>query len=234
MQIPPFSYPYTVKRSLRARHVRLVVSREGLVVVVPEAFCVSRDLSSLLESKKEWITKALSKVTARTRLKEATQGFPCSIDLRALGETWKVVFSSLTRDRLIVQEGALVLASDFNENEALFTLKRWLRSKACDHLPSLLEDLARELRFSFVHVTIKEQKTLWGSCSSKGNLNLNSRLLFLPPHLVRHVLLHELCHLKELNHSRSFHDLLDQLDPNATQNARELKEAWSYVPGWAL
>jgi predicted metal-dependent hydrolase len=233
-----FHHPYTVRRSPRARHVRLIVSAEGLTVVVPQRFCVSRDLPPILESRRDWIADALKKAQAASRARAEEKLFPDTIDLRALNETWRVEFAPLKRERLIAGSGRLLLTADFSENEALAALKRWLLAKGQERLPLLLADLADLAaegghRFDYANVTVKEQKSRWGSCSLKGNVNLNCRLLFLPLRLVRHVLLHELCHLREMNHSKAFHSLLSALDPNALENARELKQAWKFVPRWA-
>jgi predicted metal-dependent hydrolase len=232
--LSPFSYPYLVKRSARARYVRLVVSADGLLVVVPQRFCVSRDLQPILESKKDWIAKALEKVTSRAGAKEENRKVPDAVDLRAVGETWHVKFAPLRQDRLIAESGTVLLTSDFSESEAIVSLKRWIHAKGREILPPLLKNEAERHGFSYANVAVKEQKSLWGSCSSKGNINLNCRLLFLPPYLVRHVLLHELCHLHEMNHSSVFHGLLARLDPGAKKNALELKRAWSFVPAWIL
>jgi predicted metal-dependent hydrolase len=232
--LTPFAYPYLVKRSPRARYVRLVVTAGGLVVVVPQRFCVSRDLPPLLESKKDWITKALEKVTSRAQAREEGRKVPDVVDLRAVGETWRVEFASLRQDRLLAENGTILLTSDFSENEANASLKRWIHTRGRELLPPLLRSEAERHGFSYVGVAVKEQKSIWGSCSARGNINLNCRLLFLPPHLVRHVLLHELCHLKEMNHSNAFHDLLGRLDPDAAKSALELKQAWNFVPSWIL
>jgi predicted metal-dependent hydrolase len=229
-----FPYPYLVKRSPRARYVRLVVSADGLVVVVPQRFCVSRDLPPILESKKDWIAKALEKVILRTRAREEGRKVPDVIELRSVGETWHVRFAPLGRDRLLAEDGTILLTPDFSENEAIASLKRWIHLRGREILPPLLKREAGRHGFSYANVTVKEQKSLWGSCSSKGNINLNCRLLFLPPRLVEHVLLHELCHLNEMNHSSAFRDLLTRLDPGAAENARELKRAWNLVPNWVL
>ena len=229
-----FMHPYTVRRSARARYVRFVVSADGLAVVVPIKFCVLRDLPPLLEKKKDWIVRALEKVAARVRQKADTGGAPDVIALRALEEQWRVTFAPLTKERLTEGNGTITLTSDFSESEAIAALNRWLHVKGCMWLPKFLDEEARRYCFSYSRVTIKEQKSRWGSCSSKGNINLNSRLLFLPPYLVRHVLLHELCHLKEMNHSKAFHDLLSRIDPDAKKHTVQLRQAWSFVPGWAL
>jgi predicted metal-dependent hydrolase len=229
-----FRCPYAVRRSPRARHVRLIVSAEGLTVVVPQRFCVSRDLPPILESKRAWIADALKKLEAASRARAEEKRFPETIDLRALNETWRVEFAPLERERLAARDGRLLLTEDFTENEALAALRRWVFARALERLPRLLSDLAGETGILYANVAVKEQKSRWGSCSSKGNVNLNSRLLFLPPRLVRHVLLHELCHLREMNHSKAFHSLLSALDPDATENARELKQAWKLVPRWSM
>lgn len=69
-------------------------------------------------------------------------------------------------------------------------------------------------KFSINKVFIKNQKTRWGSCSTKGNLNLNYRLLFLPDELRDYVIVHEICHLGEMNHSRRFWTLVAKTVPN--------------------
>jgi predicted metal-dependent hydrolase len=232
--LSPFSCPYLVRRSARARYVRLVVSADGLVVVVPQRFCVSRDLPPILESKKDWIAKALERVTLRARARDEGRKVPDVVGLRAVEETWRVEFAPLKRDRLLAEDGTILLTSDFSENEAIASLKRWIHSRGREILPPWLKNEAERHGFSYVSAVVKEQKSLWGSCSSRGNINLNCRLLFLPPHLVKHVLLHELCHLNEMNHSRAFRDLLVRLDPGAAEHALELKQAWSFVPGWVL
>jgi predicted metal-dependent hydrolase len=230
----PLRYPYTVKRSPHARAVRLTVAEEGLVIVVPQRFCVSRDLPPILEEKKAWIARALEKMLQRAQQRDATRGLPETVELRAVGEIWRVTSAPLARDRMVAKDGTITLTSDFNDSEAIVCLKRWVHLKGREYLPRLLDETARLHRFSYVNVAVKEQKSRWGSCSSKGNVNLNNHLLFLPPPLVRHILIHELCHLKEMNHSKAFHNLLARLDPDAAVNAVELRQAWRFVPGWAL
>ncbi len=72
-------------------------------------------------------------------------------------------------------------------------------------------------------VFIKNQKSRWGSCSSKGNLNFNYKIALLPPHLADYIIVHELCHLKEFNHSHAFWDLVAQTMPDWKKRRNELK-----------
>ncbi len=77
--------------------------------------------------------------------------------------------------------------------------------------------------FSFQRISVKNQKTRWGSCSKKKNLNFNYRILFLPEKIADYIIVHELCHLKEFNHSRNFWNLVAQTVPNHKSIRKELK-----------
>ncbi len=77
--------------------------------------------------------------------------------------------------------------------------------------------------FEFNRVSIRNQRTRWGSCSRKRNLNFNYRILMLPQHLSDYIIIHELCHLKELNHSPRFWNLVSQIIPNYLEIRKELK-----------
>ena len=78
--------------------------------------------------------------------------------------------------------------------------------------------------FKYNRISIRNQRTVWGSCSSKKNLNFSYRILFLPAELVRYVVTHELCHLKEMNHSIRFWSLVAETVPNYKILRRQLKK----------
>ena len=86
-----------------------------------------------------------------------------------------------------------------------------LRKQARHILPARLTALAIRNGFTYNRVTIKNARTRWGSCSSRGNINLSLYLMLLPPHLIDYVLLHELCHTREMNHGPRFWTLLNSL-----------------------
>ena len=81
----------------------------------------------------------------------------------------------------------------------------------------------RIYNFKVNRISIRNQKTRWGSCSQKGNLNFNYRIMNLPNHLADYIIIHELCHLKELNHSPRFWNLVAQTIPNYLIIRKELR-----------
>ena len=88
---------------------------------------------------------------------------------------------------------------------------------------------AKRMGVDYGRITIREQKTRWGSCSSKGNLNFNWKLILAPPEVLDYVVVHELCHLKEMNHSKAFWDEVGKVMPEY-----ETYKLWLKENGWKL
>ncbi|MDO5442375.1 MAG: M48 family metallopeptidase [Bacteroidia bacterium] len=99
-----------------------------------------------------------------------------------------------------------------------------LRAQAKAVLPQRLAELAASYGFTYNTVRIKHNSSNWGSCSSLGNINLNLNLMRVPEELRDFVMLHELCHLKYLNHGPEFHALLESVCPDHRAKQRALKE----------
>jgi predicted metal-dependent hydrolase len=99
-----------------------------------------------------------------------------------------------------------------------------LRQRARETLPSRLEQLAHQHRFSYRKVFIKNNRTNWGSCSGVNNINLNLKIVLLPEHLRDYVMLHELCHTRIKNHGPQFWALLNSLTADKAKiYAKELR-----------
>ena len=103
-----------------------------------------------------------------------------------------------------------------------------MRLQARAELPPRLLELARQHGFKVNGVRVKHNRSNWGSCSVRGNINLNINLVRLPAELRDYVLLHELCHLRHMNHGREFHALLESVCPGHLELRRKLKN-WRIV-----
>ncbi|PIT94390.1 hypothetical protein COT98_04010 [Candidatus Falkowbacteria bacterium CG10_big_fil_rev_8_21_14_0_10_39_9] len=79
-------------------------------------------------------------------------------------------------------------------------------------------------QFQFARISVRNQKTRWGSCSSRGNLNFNYKIIFLAPRLIDYIIVHELCHLRELNHSIRFWNLVSQKIPQCQLIRQDLQK----------
>jgi len=97
------------------------------------------------------------------------------------------------------------------------------KEKARKLISQKLAKYSHELTLEYNKLSIRDQKTRWGSCSKQGNLNFNYKIIFLPEHLQDYIIIHELCHLKELNHSKKFWNLVATICPNYKNYRKELK-----------
>ncbi len=228
---------YTVRRSARARRIRLSVSpHHGLVVVVPDRW--RGDPDEIVAGKRDWAERALARVADRRA--ELTSGaealLPSEVPLRAFGETWPVEYraSAAKSCSAFFGDGVIVVSGAIDDADAcLAALRRWLARTAAERLPLLLGELAHAHGLTPTKVRVGGARTRWGSCSGRGTVSLNRNLVFLPSHLVDALILHELAHLRVMDHSPRFWSLLGLMDPDALDNRAQLRDAGRFVPGWA-
>lgn len=231
-------HDYTVKESSRARHVRLKMSlREGLVVVVPKGFDRSRILG-LLEKKKRWLEQASERIETQRKFfePEPPGALPERLALRGIGEEWAVEYRPTESPQVTAVErpcNRLLVFGDTDNIEACKSaLRRWLNRKTHGDIEPWLLRLAKERGFELNRVLVKSQRTRWASCSKQKIISLNLKLLFIPEDLIRYVLIHELCHTVNMNHSREFWALLKHHEPDYLMKDEKLRAAWRFVPAW--
>ena len=99
-----------------------------------------------------------------------------------------------------------------------------LAEQALKLIPQRVEYFARQVGVTYGRITIRNQKTRWGSCSRKGNLNFNCLLMLAPTEILDYVVVHELCHRKEMNHSKAFWTEVEKVLPDYRQSVQWLKE----------
>lgn len=104
-----------------------------------------------------------------------------------------------------------------------------LAEEALKVIPERVEYFAKVIGVTYGKITVRNQKTRWGSCSSKGNLNFNCLLMLAPPEVLDYVVVHELCHRKQMNHSKAFWLEVEKVLPNYKEVRKWLKEEGSQM-----
>lgn len=223
--------PYTVKRYRLARHVKLRASRsDGLIISTPQRFSL-KHIPKILEEHRAWIVARLQELQA-----QKTDELPTSIALNAINQCWKISYLN-GEGRLKLHERTqlheLVISGNCEDsNKCRAILLAWLRKKAAEFLSDELVKVSQQCHLPFSSLRIRDQKTMWGSCTAAAAISLNYKLIFLPYPLARHIMIHELCHTKHHNHSLKFWQLVAAHDDNWRHHKRELKQAEKLMPGW--
>ncbi len=225
---------YELTYHSRAKKLRLSVNGLGKVKVTAPRHVSKSMVNEFVRNNIDWINEALAR-QKDPRLDHPNMGLaiPQEILFRASGEKW-AVSEVLSSRHFLEEQGACVYL--YGEDDAIKRelLRRWLKGRAHDLLVPRLIDHAIKMDVYFKQINIKNQKTRWGSCSSKKNLNFNQNLVFLEPHLLDHLIVHELSHLKHPNHSAAFWECVSQFDPNYQEHDQALGKAVKNIPLWAL
>tara|TARA_A100001037_G_scaffold85620_1_gene77733 strand:+ start:2133 stop:2876 length:744 start_codon:yes stop_codon:yes gene_type:complete len=160
---------------------------------------------------------------------------PSSITISSVEEDWKLIYKECDGNISEVREVAgrrLEIIGNGGSLSNASLLQEWLHDKAVKFLPPRLHEISEELGLPFRNIRIKRQKTLWGSCSAIGNINLNQNLMLMPIAAVDYVMHHELTHLKVLDHSEDFWRELRKVFPNIEDCKSMLKN--KAIPLWAI
>jgi len=216
-----------VRKSKRSKNVSIALRpNTGIVLTIPYYVSYKYGLR-VLEQKKEWILKHLPKIKA---VEKKSTVFDETTDFKTSKR--KLVISKHNSDKLKTSTSSDTLYIYYPENSTISNpeiqtiirnvIVKTLRLEAKEYLPTRSVELAKQLNFKYNKLFIKNNKTLWGSCSGKNNINLNLHLIRLPQHLCDYVIIHELCHTVEKNHGSGFWNLMDSIVGDARKLSKEL------------
>jgi predicted metal-dependent hydrolase len=219
IQLDGESIDFQVVRVGGRKHLHLCVDRQARLEVRVPYHCSVQEAEQAVWRKRQWVIGTLRE--ARARMAPAL-GHGSVLPL--LDERLLVAVSPLGRRGVSCDNGRLgVRGVDPADAQALAeALRRWYRRRAEDILPPRVRELARHMALSPGDIRIRAQKTRWGSCSARGTISLNWRLLLLPRELCDYVVVHELCHLRHLNHSARFWATVEQYCPDWRARRRYL------------
>jgi predicted metal-dependent hydrolase len=195
---------YTVRRSDRARRVRVTVHPEGDVEVVLPRRAREREAAAAVAELRPWIERRLAEAAQlRARLAERGATVPF------LGGVLQLA-AEPGRTRAHRRGDVLHVPAE----DARPAIERWYRRTARAEVEPRLEEAVATLGASYESLRIGNQRTRWGSCSSSGAMSFNWRLLLAPEEVLDYVVWHEACHLKHLDHSPRFWALVERHRPD--------------------
>lgn len=210
----------TIIREKRKTLKIIIDEKKGLIVVAPQKTTLKK-ISEILEKKKSWIEKNMKR---QSQEKIANLEFVTYRRTFLLGKIYDIEFSTQLK-KISLNETKLIVPYKTNEDLKIFVrkTKKWYKNLAEIVLKQRIDELSKEHSFSFNSFKIGDFRGKWGSCDSGKNIKFNWRLLMLQPDLVDFVILHELVHTREMNHSEKFYNILFQIVPDGKLKRKALK-----------
>lgn len=229
--------PYTLVRSSRAKRLTVKIGEpSGLEVVVPMKTAIS-SVPRFLREKENWIVKHVQELEQRRAaqpkiedggtievvgVKKQIRIFPTRKPRPHVKEARTLEFDDATDTAYYGEPEILIYAN--SPAAARAALEKHLRKEAAQHFADRTATLAQEMGTTYNRITIKGQKTRWGSCSRQKNLNFNWRLVMAPPQVIDSIIYHELAHTIHMNHGKRFYTLLEQFCPDHKELSKWLSK----------
>jgi predicted metal-dependent hydrolase len=224
-------HAWSVRQSVRARRLSVRVFRNGGVEIVVPPRTPPRRVSEFVSEHREWIERQ------RRRAVPAVDWPlpPEVLSLTAIDEEWRC--SAIAgAGQVGLREIAgyeLQLRGRLDDRARLRRLlANWLVERARRRLEGPLRALAAQMAVAPGRLQVRRQRSRWGSCSRRRTISLNVCLLFQRPEVLRYLMIHELSHLRHMNHSARFWAEVARYEPDCKALDRELLQGWRRVPSW--
>jgi predicted metal-dependent hydrolase len=219
--INDYAVPCQVRKGAKGR-ITLKL-HNGILHITTESGELKDFDNDFIKKKQTWILKAFfNQVGLESQKKQFEDMLP---DFALWeGEVARVIWEKGNENTYLFSSGAfhIITKKTLSLPEKKRVLKEVYKLEAKPTLSAKFYTIADSLNAKVNKLTVKEQKSKWGSCSSKKNINLNWRLIFLPKQLIEYVIYHELMHLYEPNHSRRFWELVASHVPNYKKLDKQL------------
>ncbi|MDQ2087472.1 SprT family zinc-dependent metalloprotease [Herbivorax sp. ANBcel31] len=223
---------YELVRSNR-KTVAIKLSEDGNIKVSAPFGVTQNQIDEIIKDKLSWILKKQQELKKLYREKNVKRTFENGERISYLGKEYFLEIVEVIEDskpKVVINDGNMVIY--INERcivkdksrEIRNIIKMWLVERFRDIAIERIEKYKSIIRVSPKKITIREQKTRWGSCSSKGSINLNWKLVMAPMEVLDYVIVHELCHMREMNHSKNYWKIVSSIMPDYTEHRKWLKE----------
>lgn len=232
---------YKLIRSPRRKTLALQVKHGKITVRAPVYLC-EQQISAFIMQKSSWLKLKIKQQNQQANV--VKNQFSHNDTIWFLGEqkNLKITFQNSSQIINLNDELSVALASRYRkliDDEAKLAskvkqqLEQWLKEQATQYITSKLSELSTHCQLYPTSFIIKRYKARWGSCNSRGCLSFNYLLMMTPTWVIDYVIVHELCHLKHLNHSPKFWQLVAKYSPNYQQAKEWLKSHQTHLQ-WQL
>ncbi len=210
-----------VKKNKLSRNYKLTFDKKNLcgLVSIPNYISFKSGLE-FADENIEWLYNEMNKYYPLIRIKHNSL-------ILLKGKKTKVLFKNGNSHSINLSKDILLVISHLNNHKTI--LKRWFDEEILKNSRKIIFSLSKKMNIDIKHIKISNSFNYWGSCSSKGIIHLNWRLIFSPPEVLEYIIVHEVCHLVEFNHNNNFWKLVQKMCPDYKKRIRWLKKYDGYL-----
>jgi predicted metal-dependent hydrolase len=203
----------------KRKTLALIVESDGTLTVRAPLRMKEADIRSFIEAKKDWIERKQARVQKDA---PAPRQYVDGEKFLYLGVEVPLRIVRAQKPALVMEKAFKLTKSALPQAESVF--EAWYKKQARTVFTERVSFFAHKHEFKVGKIRISSARTRWGSCSTKGTLSFTWRLVMAPLEVIDYVVVHELCHLKELNHSKAFWAKVEMVLPDYKKRRRWLRE----------
>jgi len=211
-----------IRKKVKNASIR-IGSNLDITITVPRMYSQER-LDNLIKEKSLWISKTLMKLSKRKKDIHLNEN-----EVLLFGEIYTLTIDPSVSNKILTYHDSKRIVTNHEITRKSSILINWYIHLAKKEITKMAEGLAEQYGFTYNRIFIRDQKTKWGTCSSKKNLSFNWRLIRCPRYVIEYLIIHELSHLKVMNHSARFWELVESMCPDFKKAKFWLKEYESYL-----
>lgn len=203
------------------KSITLTVLKDGRVVVKAPTRVSDVLINKFIVDKQRWLASKLSLIAGTNE-----QFLDCMEYKKTLlyGEKLLIVFDDCKSINADFNSQKLVVPEKYQSKDYKAKIVSWYKAEAKRVLFERLKYISSKIKLTALNIKLTNAKGKWGSCSSKKEIALNWKMLMLPPDVIDYIIIHELCHLKEMNHSQNFWQTVESFLPHYKNSRSKLKK----------
>ena len=210
-----------IKKNKLSKNYKLTFDKKNLrgLVSIPNYVSFKSGLEFANENVK-WLYKEINKILPLVLIKH-------NASLLIMGKRMKIFFEEDNFNKVYIKNNKIIIVSSNQDYKKIF--KKWIVRQILNQSKNYVDIISKQLDLNIKALKISNSFNYWGSCNSAGIIHLNWRLIFAPTKILKYIIVHELCHLKEFNHTKNFWMLVKRFCPDYKNQILWLKKNDSYL-----
>ena len=210
-----------IKKNKLSKNYKLTFDKKNMrgLVSIPHYISFKSGIEFANENV-EWLYEEINKILPLVLIKHNTT-------LLIMGKRMKIIFEKDNFNKVNIKNNKIIITSRKDDHKKNF--KKWIVCQILNQSKNYIDTISKSLDLNIKKIKISNSFNYWGSCNSAGIIHLNWRLIFAPTKILKYIIVHELCHLKEFNHTKNFWMLVKRFCPDYKNQILWLKKNDSYL-----